>query len=1346
MDTVTSCRSICIRIWYVSVLVSMTLPWESLVAQCSLTVNVNGGGTVNGVAQGGGGGPDPSMSISVGPGNTATLENSAIRVSFGTFSPGTIEEFAIREFTIKSVGQNQLGSGPINYLGAGAGMGEVESLTIVQDDATKKTLRVVWKRWKPSCQCHVDGDFVTREYSVYPNSSFVEVDFVDIRYALNFADLFEPGGQLCNGAHVAHGGDTWVRGYNTHHEPPSTYYSRYPPDGVNDPADGGSLNYRGHFVLGTYNPSNGRGIGRVMEIQHTHVIKLLLDPECRRGIETQHYPFGNFVPRFIGYIYAVTGGPNEMLSAGRALVDLKLDGPPGDPQCGDNVQLTALADAGWDFVNWTGAINSTQNPVNFTLTGNMTINANFTQVVSVYSECFETYNDGDNPADWLDTAAQNSLQGNDSLFQVTALGGKKFLSTSSTLANIHSHYNAAGSQNLTNYELTGKMRIDHPQGGVGVTFFSGFPFQAVYYRLRRFTDNAFHITGDGTSITGGDTDTLVVPLAGTWYNFRVQVEDTGSQTDIRANVWAEGTTQPVNWQADCFDSSPTRLTQGTIGAWSFFSGRKDWDCLTITTAPSLTLPADVTVNCDGDITPSATGTATAIDDRDPFPSVSFSDAVAGGSCPEESVITRTWTAVDACGNTASSDQLITVDDSTAPVITCPADVTIECDASSDPSSTGSATATDNCEGAPTITMSDSVASGSCPQASVITRTWTATDACGNSSTCVQTITVEDTTPPAISCPADDTVECGESTDPSNTGSATATDTCDGAPAVTFADASGPIAITRTWTATDACGNESTCVQTITLGGLDTDSDGLCDDGDDDDDDNDGIADASDPAPLDPAVCGDSDSDTCDDCSIGTDGFGPLADNDPANDGPDVDSDGLCDAGDDCVDDPGEVDPLTAIGIGLQGHYTFNDGGDLGADSSGNTLDATNNGVVGVSPGLLGDAADFGAVGDVLDLTTPDDSRLIADPGGFTLATWFNTMTAPTTQTIYGETANGQTLLLQICGEDCGASAGLAVFSIVANNGGGDVVGGVESIAVVGDGNWHHVAAVVNSDGSFGISIDGVLDNTAPPAASPLDISALVGDGFGPTIGSVGAAAPFGGLMDDLRIYCRPLSVEEIDALFELPGVVCPSIGDTRCVDLIVTAPEGNGEGLYTATATASDDSGDEIMYTFTASNGVDPPTVIGPQPSNVAEIPLVVGTWTISVEVDDNPICPDTTSSPTCEVAVNIGGHLVFDCNSDGEIDLTDSICLARHLFLGQPPTLPCGDGTKDDPVNISLFDFNGDGTLNISDIVASLDWLFRSRITGRGPHPLDENGDGTTCVGLRDCPNICEPTTTGGS
>jgi len=98
-------------------------------------------------------------------------------------------------------------------------------------------------------------------------------------------------------------------------------------------------------------------------------------------------------------------------------------------------------------------------------------------------------------------------------------------------------------------------------------------------------------------------------------------------------------------------------------------------------------------------------------------------------------------------------------DNTAPVITCPADALVGCDASTHPDDTGYATATDNLDDNPAVTYADSAftQTDGCTYTGYFTRTWTATDCAGNFSTCMQTITVNDVTPPAITCPADITV-------------------------------------------------------------------------------------------------------------------------------------------------------------------------------------------------------------------------------------------------------------------------------------------------------------------------------------------------------------------------------------------------------------------------------------------------------------------------------------------------------------------------------------------------------------------------------------------------------------
>ncbi len=287
---------------------------------------------------------------------------------------------------------------------------------------------------------------------------------------------------------------------------------------------------------------------------------------------------------------------------------------------------------------------------------------------------------------------------------------------------------------------------------------------------------------------------------------------------------------------DCLGTSvPTAFTDVSVSAcggtetitrtWTAGSAASCDQIITTvdTTAPSLTIPADVTIECDASTDPSNTGQATASDTCDAAPAFTFTDVVTPGTaCGQAKTIARTWTATDACGNTASAVQTITVVDSTPPVLTAPADVVVQCGTSTDPSSTGQASATDNCDAAPTLSSSDSVAAGTCPQGSTISRTWTATDACGNSVSATQLITAIDSTPPVLTLPADATVSCDADSSPAATGTATAVDNCDAVPLITASDSATAGAcpqnsvITRTWTTTDACGNTASGVQTVNV--------------------------------------------------------------------------------------------------------------------------------------------------------------------------------------------------------------------------------------------------------------------------------------------------------------------------------------------------------------------------------------------------------------------------------------------------------------------------------------------------------------------------------------------------
>jgi len=238
------------------------------------------------------------------------------------------------------------------------------------------------------------------------------------------------------------------------------------------------------------------------------------------------------------------------------------------------------------------------------------------------------------------------------------------------------------------------------------------------------------------------------------------------------------------------------------------------------------VPADATVECDA-VPAAATVTAS---DNCTTSIPSFTEVRTNGNCPNNYILTRTWSTTDASHNTTTQRQVITVQDTKAPVLsTAPADATENCDAIP---AAAILTATDNCDGAPVVTYiqtstQDANVSNVGHYNYTITRTWTATDACSNSSSKTQVITVHDVTAPVITCPASVTINCQDVTTPGGTnGVATATDNC--APvSISSSDVSTQDAnannsghynytITRTWSARDVTGNHSECVQTITV--------------------------------------------------------------------------------------------------------------------------------------------------------------------------------------------------------------------------------------------------------------------------------------------------------------------------------------------------------------------------------------------------------------------------------------------------------------------------------------------------------------------------------------------------
>ncbi len=202
--------------------------------------------------------------------------------------------------------------------------------------------------------------------------------------------------------------------------------------------------------------------------------------------------------------------------------------------------------------------------------------------------------------------------------------------------------------------------------------------------------------------------------------------------------------------------------------------------------------------------------------------VTFVDSTLPGDCSGTPIQVRTYTVTDDCGQSSTGSQSIVVIDNEAPVFTnTPAPVVVDCGA---PIVFVEPTAIDACGGPVTITFNEyTVGNADCANGQQTNRDWTATDGCGNQSTVTTIVTQagDDTPPTFTNVPGPVSFTCGETI---SFEAPTATDACSGPVTITFEeytvgnDCTNGQQINRDWTATDACGNQSTVTTSVTLEG------------------------------------------------------------------------------------------------------------------------------------------------------------------------------------------------------------------------------------------------------------------------------------------------------------------------------------------------------------------------------------------------------------------------------------------------------------------------------------------------------------------------------------------------
>src|SRR5882724_3500878 len=281
---------------------------------------------------------------------------------------------------------------------------------------------------------------------------------------------------------------------------------------------------------------------------------------------------------------------------------------------------------------------------------------------------------------------------------------------------------------------------------------------------------------------------------------------------------------------------------------------------------------------------------------------------------------------------------------------------------------------------------------------------------------------------------------------------------------------------------------------------------------------------------------------------------------------------------------------SALGLnnGLVGWWTF-DGKDMAGnyafDKSGNgnrgTLTGTN-GLPVRTIGKIGQGLSFDGVDDSVDI--PPTPAFVDNTTG-SVSLWFNTKSFTAEQTFADVlfVSDPDEFRIEYLGD---SNDQLRV--VVVNNAAATAALDTANNTIT-DSNWHHL--VVTSDGSvLRLFLDGaqktltaaVGSNTGQWFASAVDANRL-------NLGSQNGASSLLGSLDDVRVYTRALSADEIKRLY--------NIGGTVKLNSTLPGPQSGLVGWWTfdgkdmAGNYAFDKSGNGNRGTLTGTNGIPQRTI-----------------------------------------------------------------------------------------------------------------------------------------------------------
>jgi hypothetical protein len=213
---------------------------------------------------------------------------------------------------------------------------------------------------------------------------------------------------------------------------------------------------------------------------------------------------------------------------------------------------------------------------------------------------------------------------------------------------------------------------------------------------------------------------------------------------------------------------------------------------------------------------------------------------------------------------------------------------------------------------------------------------------------------------------------------------------------------------------------------------------------------------------------------------------------------------------------------TAIGSlqdGLVGHWTFD-----GPDMVSNVADVSGQGNNGTLVNFTSTTTVIGKLGQALEFDGVDDNVDVGNDASLdpttemSIGVWFKTGATGVAQTIYySYLSNADAIEFRIRNDKLevrtNASVSWTSFPFIT---------GVTNVV---DGEWHYGVFVLSNSGqTLTLYLDGVSDGTTTGDAV---------SGFSPIINRIGKGSTqkFNGMLDDVRVYNRALSADEVKQLY-----------------------------------------------------------------------------------------------------------------------------------------------------------------------------------------------------------------------